>query len=57
MAPSLLHLLEGGAEQGDGGSLDQVHAWLPLPHSLLGGVEWRGYCVAVDTLAKVSPVL
>ena len=53
VAPSLLlHLLEGGAEQGDRGRLDQVHAWLPLlPHSLLGGVVWRGYCVAVETLA------
>ena len=57
VAPSLLlHLLEveaeGVAEQGDRGRLDQVHAWLPLPHSLLGGVVWRGYCVAVETLAR-----
>ena len=34
------HFLEekGGAEQGDSGGLGQVHAWLPLLLSLLGGV-------------------
>ena len=48
----LLHLLEGGAEKGDSGRLGQVHAWLPPPHSLLRGVVWCGYYVAVETLAN-----